>query len=385
MTPLSIYFTFALTLFNFTSVKSAQVLLALYALHLGAQPFVVGVLAATFSAFPMLLSWQVGKLADRLGSRWPLMLGSVGGAGGMLVPYYMPGLPALYTAAAMYGLMFALSSVSLQNLVGLLSDPHTRARNYSNFSLVVSLSGFLGPLLAGFSIDHAGHSLACLYLGLISLVPAAMVALWGGVLPKGSGAASAAGSVGDLLAGSGLRRVLATSSLLVAGIDLFEFYMPIYGHGIGLSASAIGVVLATFSAAAFAVRLILPTLIDRLTEEKVLAYAFFIGAASLIIVPFLKSAAVLTLVSFAFGIGMGCGQPITMILTFNASAEGRSGEVMGLRVTVNHTTRVIVPVVFGSIGSGLGLFPVFWVNAFMLVSGGALTRSGPIRRRPASP
>jgi hypothetical protein len=90
------------------------------------------------------------------------------------------------------------------------------------------------------------------------------------------------------------------------------------------------------------------------------------------------------LVSFVFGIGMGCGQPITMMLTFNASAEGRSGEALGLRITINHMARVIVPVVFGAIGSGFGLFPVFWVKAFMLASGGALTRPGPIGRRPAS-
>jgi len=112
---------------------------------------------------------------------------------------------------------------------------------------------------------------------------------------------------------------------------------------------------------------------------------FFIGAANLILVPFFKSAPFLTLVSFAFGIGMGCGQPITMMLTFNASAEGRSGEALGLRITINHMVGVIGPVVFGAIGSGFVLFPVFWVKAFMLASGGALTKSGPIGRKTLSP
>ncbi len=385
MSPTSIYFIFALTLLSFTSVRAGQVLFALYALHLGAQPFAVGILAATFSAFPMLLSWRVGRLADRFGSRWPLLFGALGGACGMLVPYAFPAMPALYIAAVMNGLFFAYFGVSLQNLVGLLSHPHDRARNFSNFSLLVSLSGFLGPLLSGFSIDHAGHAVACLLLVLIALVPAAMLALWGDLLPGGSRTAPVVRGIRDLLASSGLRRVLITSGLLVAGIDLFEFYMPIYGHGIGLSASAIGVVLATFSVAALLVRMVLPLLIARLTEEKVLAYAFFIGAASLILVPFFKSAPFLMLISFAFGIGMGCGQPITMMLTFNASAEGRSGEALGLRITINHMARVIVPIVFGAIGSGFGLFPVFWVKAFMLASGGALTKSSLIGRRPASP
>ncbi len=384
MSPTSIYFIFALTLLSFTSVRAGQVLFALYALHLGAQPFAVGILAATFSAFPMLLSWRVGKLADRFGSRWPLLFGALGGACGMLVPYAFPAMPALYIAAVMNGLFFAYFGVSLQNLVGLLSHPHERARNFSNFSLLVSLSGFLGPLLSGFSIDHGGHAAACLLLALIALIPAPMLALWGGLLPGGSRTAPVVRSIRDLLAGSGLWRVLITSGLLVAGIDLFEFYMPIYGHGIGLSASAIGVVLATFSVAALLVRMVLPLLIARLTEERVLAYAFFIGAATLILVPFFKSAPFLMLISFAFGVGMGCGQPITMMLTFNASAEGRSGEALGLRITINHMARVIVPVVFGAIGSGFGLFPVFWVKAFMLASGGALTKPGPIGRKTLS-
>src|SRR5512137_543079 len=107
---MSINLIHVLMLLSGTSMKAAQVLLALYALNRGAQPFAVGVLAATYSVFPMLLSWQVGKLADRFGSRWPLMFGAACGACGMLVPYYMPGLPALYIASAMYGLMHAFTN-----------------------------------------------------------------------------------------------------------------------------------------------------------------------------------------------------------------------------------------------------------------------------------
>ncbi len=379
-----LYFTFTLVLFNMTSVQAGRVLLALYALKLGAQPFAVGILAATFSVLPMLLSWQVGKLSDRFGSRWPLLFGAAGGACGMLVPYYIPGLPALYVAAVMNGLSFAFFAVSLQNVVGLLSEPHNRALNFSNFSLIVSVTTFIGPLFAGFSIDNSGPALACLYLVALSLVPVSMLVIWGSSLPRGSRDAPPAGSVRDMLTDSGLWKVLMTSSLVVTGIALFQFYIPIYGHGIGLSASTIGIVLAMFSAAAFVVRLIMPRLISLFSEETVLAYAFFLGAASLMLVPFFKSAVVLALLSFAFGLGMGCGQPITMMLTYSNSAEGHSGEVLGLRITTNHLARMIGPVVFGAIGSGFGIFPMFWINALMLVSGGTLTLSGRIVKKRTS-
>jgi MFS family permease len=101
-------------------------------------------------------------------------------------------------------------------------------------------------------------------------------------------------------------------------------------------------------------------------------------AASLLLVPFFKGAMALALVSFAFGLGMGCGMPITMMMTFSNSAEGRSGEALGLRVTVNQLTQVIIPVVFGAIGSAFGIFPVFWGIALMLASGGAFTKPGMI-------
>ncbi len=48
--------------------------------------------------------------------------------------------------------------------------------------------------------------------------------------------------------GADLRDLLRSNriSLVVLGVDLFQFYIPIYGHGIGLSASAIGSVLAVW-------------------------------------------------------------------------------------------------------------------------------------------
>jgi predicted MFS family arabinose efflux permease len=200
-----------------------------------------------------------------------------------------------------------------------------------------------------------------------------MLAIWGGNLPGGTRATKPTGSVRVLLSESGLWRVMATSSLVVSGIDLFQIFMPIYGHGIGLSASAIGIILAIYFSAAFVARFFLPSLIKRLTVERVLAYSFFIGAAGFLLIPFFKSIVILSLVSFCFGLGMGCGGPITLMMTFSNSAQGRSGEAMGLRITVNNLTRMICQFLFGSIGSAFGVLPVFLINAFMLASGSAVS------------
>ena len=374
---MSTNFALALGLLNMSSMRAGRVMLVLYALHLGAEPVMIGLLAATFSAFPALLSWPAGKLADRFGSRWLLMLGALGGGLGILIPYFVPGLPAIFVAAATNGLSLAIYNVSLQNVVGLLSTPQNRTQSFSNYSLTNSIGSLAGPLIAGFSIEHWGYPAASLPLALLALMPLAMLAVWGGTLPGGTGRVRReGGGIRDMLATRGVSRTLATSSLLQTGQDLFQFYLPVYAHGVGLSASAIGVVLAMNSAAAFVVRLILPRLIARFKEEKVLAGAFFVGAASFMLLPFFSSSTLLALVAFAFGLGMGCGQPIVTMQMFSNSAAGRSGEALGLRMTVNHLTRVIGPVIFGFVGSAFGLAAVFWVNGLMLGGGGALSRTG---------
>jgi MFS family permease len=316
-------------------------------------------------------------LADRFGSRWLLMLGALGGGLGILIPYFVPGVPAIFVAAATNGLSLSIYNISLQNVVGLLSNARNRTQSFSNYSLSNSIGSLAGPLIAGYSIEHLGYAASCFPLALLALIPLGMLTIWGGALPGGTGRVKrAGGGIRELLATRGVGRTLATSSLLQSGQDLFQFYLPVYAHGVGLSASAIGVVLAMNSAAAFVVRLILPRLIARLKEDNVLMVAFLVGAASFVVVPFFTSSTMLALIAFAYGLGMGCGQPIVTMQMFSNSAEGRSGEALGLRMTVNHLTRLTGPVFFGFVGSTFGLAAVFWVNGLMLGGGGALSRSG---------
>jgi MFS family permease len=352
-----------------------RVLLSLYALSLGAQPSAVGLLVASYFAFPLALSWPIGVLSDRIGARGLLLFGSVCGAGGMLVPYYVHSMPALYFAGMMIGLSFVFSNVLLQNLVGILSKPNERMKNFSNSSLVGSATNFLGPLVAGLAIDHSGHAIACLYVVALAFTATLLLVFWGGVLPGAQRHTAVKGSARDTLTDPAIVRILISSSLVQVGQDLYQFYLPVYSHGIGLSASAIGAILATFASATFVVRIIMQGLIKRLGEQRVLSYSFYLAAAGFILVPFFRSPIALAMVSFMFGLGMGCGQPITTMLLFSRSAQGRSGETLGLRQTANNIVRVIAPSLFGFVATAFGLMPVFGISALMMASGGLITRT----------
>jgi predicted MFS family arabinose efflux permease len=158
------------------------------------------------------------------------------------------------------------------------------------------------------------------------------------------------------------------------GQDLFQFYMPVYGHELNLSASAIGAILAAYAAASFVIRFGMPRMLARLGEERLLEYSFYLTGIAFLLIPLFSSAFALIAISFVFGLGMGCGQPVTTMLTFSHSAEGRSGETLGLRQTVNNVVRVGGPALFGFVAAASGLFAVFWINGFMMGGGGWLSR-----------
>jgi MFS family permease len=371
---MALYLTFAITLIGFVAVNSARVVLQLFALDIGASAAEVGILVALYYVCPLLLSWPAGAWGDRYGPRRPLLFSAACGAGGLVIPYFVQGLPALYVAATLSGMSFAFFLVIVQNLVGVLSAADKRTQGFGNFSLVGATSNFVGPLVAGFSIDHFSYPIACAVAAALSLATGLMVLIWGKMLPGGSRRVAPRARIMDTLADRAVQRILIIGGLVQLGTDLFQFYIPVYGVGIGLSASAIGALLAAFAGASFIVRFALGYLVKRWGEDRLLAYSFYLAAVGFAMVPLFRDVLMLALVSFIFGLGTGCGQPIATMLMFSRATDGRSGEALGLRLTANNVVRVIAPALFGFIVSGFGLAPVFYISAVMMGAGGAVSR-----------
>ena len=378
-----IWIAMLLVVVNMIGMRGSKITVSLMSLELGASQFMVGVIIALYSLLPMFLGLYAGKLTDRLGVRMPIILGSTGIAFGLAIPGVLPSLPALFVSAAAIGAAHIFYNVSIQNLIGLMSPTEERARNISNFAMMMSISGFCGPLLSGFLIDTFGHAKTYLFLTAGPLTGVAIMLLLPkfaanlrGSAPRGKGGEDEGIRLSGfgLLENKPLRRVLVMSAILMTALDLLHFYMPIYGHSIGLSASTIGMIMAAFSAAAFVVRVWMPDIVKRFGEHQVLTFALGMAAITYLIIPWVTNVAMLMMITFTLGLGMGCGQPLIMMMIYNRAPEGQSGEALGLRQTINHFTHMAVPLAFGAIGSAFGVWPVFAVNSLMLLSSGLLSR-----------
>ena len=367
-----IYLILFLGLLNWATFMSSRVLMSLYAIELGASAAAIGLLIALYGLGPLLMSVHAGKVADRVGTYRPILLGSGGLALGLALPYFAPSLPVLYVAAVVMGSALVYINIALQHLVASLGSAEQRTRNVSLQSLAIALGAMIGPFLVGLSIDHAGHVRTYLYLALIVACSCVGWVACRRLIPHSGRPTEkpAAGRALDLIKQRDLRRVIIAGALIIAGIDLYSFYMPIYGHSIGLSATMIGVVLGAFASATFVVRILMPRLVRRWGEERMMTASLCLGGAAFLLFPFVHHVAALLMLSFALGLGLGVGQPLSLIMTYNRAPAGRAGEALGVRFSVVNLTHMVIPLVFGSVGSALGLVTVFAANSVMLLAGG---------------
>jgi predicted MFS family arabinose efflux permease len=230
--------------------------------------------------------------------------------------------------------------------------------------------------VAGFSIDHLGHLPTFLLLSMFTLIPLLLLWFRSGFLPPAGKQEMVDGKQNafDLWRVPALRTTFIASGIISTAWDLFQFYMPVYGHAIGLSASAIGTVLGVFALATFVIRIFLSHLKKKSNEAEILTYSIFVTALAFVLFPFFKNAYALATIAFLLGLGCGCNMPLSMSLIYALSPRERVSEATGLRTTVNNFSSLVIPLFFGSIGTAFGYFPVFISNSAMLVASGLLMR-----------
>ena len=379
-TQRTLFVLIVLAIANHTVLAGSRVVVSLDALSMGASPLTVGMLMALYALLPMLLSVTAGRVSDRIGTRWPMRVGSALIAVGAVLPVLFPGFPALFASAPLVGVGFMAFQLAAQSATGEVGGFQARARNFTLLSIGYSISGFIGPLIAGFAIDHFGFRAAFAVFALIPLIP--ITALSGRrfeLPPKAPhGGTAHHGGVLALLRHRTLRRVFAVNALLSMSWDLHSIFVPIYGERIGLSASEIGVLLSAFAAATFVVRIGMRRIARRLTEHQVLTGALLLAGAVYLVYPLSTSVLGLLALSFTLGLGLGSSQPMVLSLLHTHAPPGRVGEAAGVRLSLVNMMSVGVPLALGAVGSSVGIGPVFWsVGTCLVTCGFVAKRNGP--------
>jgi predicted MFS family arabinose efflux permease len=354
----------------------SRVTVTLYAISQQSSAFTIGLLMALYALLPAFLSVSAGRWIDRIGIEKPFRLGSIAVGIGTFISFAWPSIYALYFTSVIVGVGFMLINVAAYHAVGEMSAAEDRPINFSYVALGFSTSTFIAPILSGVAIDTFGHRATFLILTLFTVLP--IVALSFRLLPMHRAHTTKedqpVGRVLDLLKDPEVLRLFVTMTMLTLAWDVYGFAIPIHGSNIGLSASEIGIVMGAFAAATFTVRLAMPFIVARMRPWSLLKASLLVAGCTFALIPFTHSVALLMVLMFALGLGLGAPQPMVLTLLHETTPKGRAGEALGLRTTLINTSQTTMPMLFGAVGATLGLAPIFWAMAVFLVGGGLLTR-----------
>jgi predicted MFS family arabinose efflux permease len=369
---LKLFALIAIMVLAHMTFTGCRVALTLFAIELGATPFKVGFLMSLLAVIPMFLSVHAGRWTDRIGVFRPALISLAMLAAGSFLPALHPALDSLYGASVLLGSGFMLTHVAINNAVGHGSTPENRTSAFSFLAVGFSTSTVLGPVIAGFTIDFAGHAAAFLVLAGFPVIALVLLGMTQRANPARNAPAAPPGKVRviDLLRHAPLRAVFIASGLLSMGWDLFTFMVPIQGARIGLSASTIGLIMGSFGAGTFVVRMAMGRIARAFSEWQVLTGALAITGFVYFLFPLFTAVPVLLALAFLLGLGLGSALPMIMSLIHRTAPPGRTGEAVGVRSTLINASQTVLPMFFGAIGTAAGTVPVFWALAAMLSAGG---------------
>lgn len=350
----------------------------LLALRQGYSAAAVGMLLALFALSQVFLALPAGRFADRHGLKRPVGLSVLACVTGAGLAVAFPVFPVLCVSALMTGGATGSAVIALQRHVGRAAASTTQLKKlFSLLAIGPAISNFIGPFSAGLLIDHAGttagdltgYRAAFLLMACIPLLSWYWVRKVKELAPVVPPAGALRPKAWDLLADPMFRRLMLINWLMSSSWDVHTLVVPILGHERGLSASVIGTILGAFAIAATVIRLVMPLVADRLQEHVVLCAAFISTAVLFAVYPFMNTAGAMATCSVLLGLALGSVQPMIMSMLHQITPEHRHGEALGLRLMFINGSSVLMPILFGTVGTIVGVGGVFWIVGAVVVAG----------------
>ncbi|WP_411375080.1 MFS transporter [Arthrobacter sp. MPF02] len=352
------------------------------ALELDVPGFALGLLAASYAVFPLLLAVPTGGLVDRLGERRLMAIGSAVVLA--CSAFLLLGGSSIFTLVIGTALLGAGQLACVVGQQAVVANNAASSRMDSAFgylTFAASLGQALGPMaisvVGGASVrpDTQVIFLLSVCMSLVLFVTTFVVSaeVSGGkrkAVAAGGGKASAL----SLLKAPGVARALATSATVLAVVDLTMVYLPALGTDRGLTAATVGAMLTVRAVFSMVSRLLLGRISRRIGRMRLLVVSLAVSTVALAAAAIPMPAWLLFVVMAVLGLGLGIGQPLTMSWLSSQAPAGQRGRALALRLAGNRVGQVVLPSAIGVVAAGLGAAGVFLASAVVVGGTMALLR-----------
>ena len=350
--------------FGFGFQSMYQFLLPLRAQELGAPVELIGLLVGLGAVVPAVLSVTSGALADRFGSRWTYVGGTLASTACALAFVPLENYWAMLPIQVVIGFARSTAWIASQSYVSHLGTPAEQATHMGRLSFVTNGGTLLAPLIIGAAAQAVGYRDAFLVAAGFSL----LYVLIGLALPDvraprapratTSRASGGFGTALFLMRTRGMQVALLLSFVRLWSSTAWRAFFPLYLAGNGFPPALIGTVLSANSAVSTVVTLSAGWVTCFLSPAMATAVALGLGALGMAISPHVASVPLVYLPALLTGTGVGLSLPLLMATVSTEAPPGHRGVALGLRMSANQTASALSPtavgVVIGAFGIALG-------------------------------
>lgn len=345
------------------------------ALELGATPAEIGVMTSLFALAPLLLAVPVGRAVDGQAAITYLRGGGLCLLSGCVVLTVGPTVAVLTVGNVVAGVGVLLTAVAAQGRIARGAPFRGHDHAFGWLAVAASAGQLVGPLIAGSVVQHGGGSArAGLWSASAFAVAGACAVLPGGrrtsTRVRPARAQAGPESVPRLLARRGMPAAMLTSVSVLACVDLLTAFLPMLAEHRGMSAQAVGWLLAIRAGASLGSRLLVATLADRWGRTRVLLVSSGAAAAAVAMLPVVPAMFLLVVIMMVAGFALGIGQPLTMSWVAGLAPPSSRATAMAVRLAGNRAGQLTVPAAAGLAAGIGGVTAVYMLAAALLTSAG---------------
>jgi MFS family permease len=345
----------------------------------GANPLFLGLMASAFALPALIAALPAGRVSDRLGGSIVATTGLVVAATGVTITLVFPALPILLVASAVIGLGHILIMVGQQTFVAHASSRGSSDAAFGTLTAAASIGQLIGPptvtIIASLLIFSGSSTVPNTTVGLLVCLGFTAIAMPvifflrsadSEMRTARSTTPAPAIKTLPLLRTPGLWQSLVVSGAVLVTVDLMYAFVPVWAVEQGISATAVGLLLALRAAVSVVSRFGLTRLVSRFGRKSLIIVSIAAASAGLIALPFVGLWGAIP-VMVGLGLGLGIPQPLTMAWVTSLTPPSTHGAVLGMRLTSNRLAQISLPLAVGAIAAPLGVIGIFWSNALLLL------------------
>lgn len=351
------------------------------ALENGASSYQIGLIAAIYALFPLIVAVPMGRWVGRFGEVPLLVLGSLTFIVLGVSFAFLNNMVAIAASTALAGIAHLSNVAASQAMVASRSPNELQDQNFGYFSFSTSLGHTFGPMLGGLIAGSSGvlprsSTSAFIFAAILALCALFPFFLFKGVHErKSEKEREIAGSVRarDVMRRPGIKPAVWTSLAVAATNDVLIVILPLVGTENGISPVVIGTILSIRSAAAMISRFSLGRLTSKYGSTRVMNYSIFLSALFLVLTLFARDALLLGALMAIVGFLLGVGQPLTMSIVSKKSPVDERAMAISIRLFGNRFGQFLVPLGSGALAGTFGGGSVFVGLASLIASAGVVS------------